>query len=145
MMPETKNLTLIKPNENTPFHIDFAWWKERDQNWHVDLKSMLCSEHQDLGNAYSEEKMIDWVDPDTGEVTEMDGLQHLVTSHCAKQEGFLTDHTTMVDAVFRTFLSNGNTPLSAKELSQTMARPSDLILRTIAGARIYKGIRPFTK
>lgn len=138
-------MTLIKPNEDTPFQIDFAWWKEMDQNWHVDLKSMLCAEHQTLAENFSDDKMVDWVDPATGEVTEMDGLQHLVTNHCAKQEGFLTEHTTLVDAVFRTFLSNGNLPLSAKELSTLTARSPELILRTIAGARIYKGIRPATK
>jgi hypothetical protein len=29
--------SLIKPNLNTPFHIDFSWWKENDNNWRIFL------------------------------------------------------------------------------------------------------------
>ena len=36
----------------------------------------------------TDEEMIDWVDPETAEVTQVDGIQHILISHCAKQEGF---------------------------------------------------------
>lgn len=143
-MTDQNRLRLIKPNENTPFHIDFAWWKEMDQNWHVDLRGMLCQEHKEMFTSISEDQLIDWIDPDTAEIKQMDGLQHIITTHCAKNADYSTTHTTLVDAVFRTFLANGNIPLSSKELGQNLARSTEMILRTLAGPRVYKGIRPFT-
>ena len=142
-MMEFKRMSLIKPNTSTPFHIDFEWWKEMDRNWRVDLRGLLCAEHQEALNTFPEDQMIDWVDPETAEVKQMDGLQYIVTSHCARQDEFLTEHTTVVDAVFRTLLSNGNTPMSAEEFSNYLSRPAEIILRTLAGPRVYKGIRPF--
>jgi len=38
---------------------------------------------------------------------------------------------------------NGNTPMSAEDLSKRLGRPADTILRTIAGPRVYRGLRPF--
>jgi len=49
----------------------------------------------------------------------------------------------MVEAVFRVFLVNGNIPMSAEDLGKKLNRPADTILRTIAGPRVYRGLRPF--
>jgi len=142
-MTDMKRMNLIKPSINTPFHIDFDWWKEMDQNWRVDLRGLLCAEHQEEMKAFPEDQLIDWVDPETAEVKPMDGLQHLVSSHCALQDDFLTDHTTLVDAVFRTLMSNGNKPTSPQEFGNYLGRSPETILKTLAGPRVYKGIRPF--
>ena len=142
-MSELKRMSLIKPNINTLFHLDFEWWKGMDRNWRVDLRGLLCLEHKEAFGSFPEDQMIDWVDPETAEVKSMDGLQYLITNHCALQNEFLNEHTTMVDAVFRTFLSNGNTPMSAGELSKYLGRPAELILKTLGGSNVYKGIRPF--
>ena len=141
-MDEFKKNRLVKPGLNTPFHIDFDWWKDNDRNWRVDLRGMLCETHQNLMVDFPEGQMIDWIDPDTAEVKLMDGLLHILTSHCANQEAFLTENTTLVDAVFRTFISNGNSPMTPNEISSSLGRPSNIILRTFAGPRVYKGIRP---
>jgi hypothetical protein len=85
---------------------------------------------------------VDWVDPETAEVQAVDGLQQILITHCAKQEGFLTEHTTVVDAVFRMLLANGNSPLTPTDLGARLSRPADTILRTLAGPQVYKGIRP---
>jgi hypothetical protein len=63
-------------------------------------------------------------------------------THCAKQPEFLTEHTTLVDAVFRTLLANGNMPMSPNELAKHLGRPAETILRTLAGNTVYKGLRP---
>ena len=141
---ETKRFSLVKPTLDTPFHIDFLWWKQHDTSWRVFLQGYLCPHHQlTLGNLNLEET-IDWIDAETAEVQPVDGLQHILITHCARQEGFLTDHTTMVDAVFRIFLANGNAPLSPNELGTLLKRPPETILRTLAGIQVYKGIRPCT-
>jgi hypothetical protein len=142
-MSELRKFSLVKPTIQTPFHIDFDWWRANDENWHVALMSMLCPEHQAAFTNLSEGQMIDWVDPDTAEVRQMDGLQYILIQHCAKQAEFLNAHTVMVEAIFRLLLANGNSPLSAEELSTRLNRPADTILKTIAGPRVYNGLRPY--
>ena len=137
--------SLVKPTITTPFKIDFDWWKNHDRDWRVYLRSFLCEEHQKVFENMSNDELIDWVDPDTAEVTQVDGLQHILISHCARQEGFLTEKMALVDSVFRVFLSNGNKPLTVEQLSEILDRPPETILRTFSGIRVYKGIRPVLK
>lgn len=142
-MDEVKRVSLIKPTLQTPFHIDFDWWRANDNNWHIALQSLLCPEHQEAYASVPEGQMIDWVDPETAEVRQLEGVQNTLISHCAKQPGFLDEHTALVDAIFRLLLANGNTPMSVEELGARLNRPSNTILKTIAGPRIYKGLKPF--
>ncbi len=136
-------MSLLKPTVKTPFHIDFDWWKQNERDWHVFLRSLLCSEHQEVFAEMEEGGMIDWIDPMTAEVKPVDGIQHAVMSHCALLPEFTDVHTAIVEAIFRNFLVNGNVPLSAEDLSRKLGRPADTILRTIAGPRVYRGLRPY--
>ncbi len=142
-MSEVKKFSLIKPTLQTPFHIDFEWWRINDTNWHVALQSLLCLEHQEAFAGLPEGQMIDWVDPESAEVRQLDGLQNTLIIHCAQQPGFLDEHTALVDAIFRLLLANANTPMSVEELGARLNRPADMILKTIAGPRVYKGLRPY--
>lgn len=135
-------MSLLKPNAQTPFHIDFDWWKQNERDWHVFLRSLLCAEHQEAFADMDVSSMIDWIDPQTAEVKQVDGVQHTLMSHCALMPEFLTERTAMVEAVFRIFLTNGNIPLTVEELGKRLGRPADTILRTIAGPRVYRGLRP---
>ena len=78
-------------------------------------------------------------------MTRVDGLQHVLQVHCSKQPGYINAHLSLVDAVFRVFLANGNMPLTCGELGSIIGRPPERILRTLAGRRVYKGIRPVQK
>ena len=139
---DSKRSSLVKPTLVTPFKIDFEWWKNNDRDWRVYLRSFLCDDHQTIFENLNNDETIDWVDPNTAEVTQVDGLQHVLITHCARQESFLTDKMALVDSVFRVFLSNGNKPLNANELGDILNRPAETILRTFSGMRVYKGIRP---
>jgi hypothetical protein len=135
-------MSLIKPSLQTRFHVDFDWWKQNENDWHVHLRSLLCPEHREKLLDMPTGVMIDFVDPETAEVRQMDGLQQVILTHCARQTEFVTGQTQLVEAVFRIFLSNGNSPLSATELAERLNRPANTILITLSGARVYKGIRP---
>jgi len=135
-------MSLLKPNTKTPFHIDFDWWKQNERDWHVFLRSFLCEEHQQAFAEIEEGELIDWIDPETAEVKQVDGVQHALISHCALLPEFLSERTAMVESVFRTFLANGNIAMSADELGKRLGRPADTILKTISGARVYRGLRP---
>jgi hypothetical protein len=141
-MPEVKRMSLVKPTLQTRFHIDFSWWGEQDRDLRVYLQSLLCPEHQAAFAELPDDHLVDFIDPSTAEVQRVDGLQHVLISHCAGCEGFITPQTTLVDAVFRTFLANGNNPMSPNELAAQLKRQPDLILRTLTGERVYRGLRP---
>jgi len=141
---EGKRPSLVKPSVNTPFHVDFEWWQKSERDWHVYLRTLLCSEHQEAFANMEEGQTIDWVDPVTAEVKAVEGVQNTLMTHCVKQPGFLTAQTALVEAVFRLFLSNGNMPMTSSEMGAKLNRPPETILRTLAGARVYKGIRPYT-
>jgi hypothetical protein len=135
-------MSLLKPSLHTPFHIDFDWWEHNDRNWHVYLRSLLCPEHQQVLADVAEDAAIDWVNPRTGEVQPVNGVQHALMSHCALLPEFLDEHTMVVEAVFRVFLANGNQPMSAQQLAEKLNRPAQILLRTLAGPRVYRGLRP---
>jgi hypothetical protein len=136
-------MSLLKPSVQTPFHIDFDWWVQNDRDWHVYLRSLLCQEHQEALADVQEGALLDWIDPRTAEVKSVDGIQHALMTHCALQPDFVNEHTTIVEAVFRIFLVNGNQPMTAQELSKKLNRPAEIILRTLAGPRVYRGLRPY--
>jgi hypothetical protein len=141
-LPDMKRSSRVRPTTQTHFHIDFNWWQERDRDWRVFLQSLLCQEHQQAFAELPEDHLVDFVDPVNAEVKRVDGLQHVLITHCAKQNGFISPHTTLVDAIFRTFLASGNMPMTPMELSQQSGRSADLILRVMTGERIYRGLRP---
>jgi hypothetical protein len=135
-------MSLLKPSAQTPFHIDFDWWKKNEHDWHVFLRSLLCPDHQEAFANIEEGELIDWIDPETAEVKPVDGVQHALMSHCALLPEFTGERTAMVEAVFRVFLVNGNIPMSAEELGKRLGRPANIILKTISGPRVYRGLRP---
>lgn len=143
MIEGKKRLSIVKPTVNTPFHVDFEWWKKNERDWHVYLRSLLCAEHQEIFLDAEEGLTIDWVDPVTAEVKPVEGIQNALMTHCVKQPDFLTQQTALVEAAFRLFLTNGNVPLSSNDMGARLNRSPDIILRTLAGPRVYKGIRPY--
>jgi hypothetical protein len=144
-MNEAKRFSLVKPTLETPFHIDFDWWKQHDNNWRIFLHGYLCPEHQAAFADTGQEIRVDWVDPETAEVRTVDGLLQTLMSHCARQPEFGSTSSALVDSVFRTLLANGNAPMTPVQLSESVHRPPDTILRTLSGMQVYKGIRPFNK
>jgi hypothetical protein len=133
----------VRPVLDTPFHIDYEWWKREEQS--QDLRSYLITQllpdqRKTFENGQNEGD-IDWIDPETAEVRRIDALQQALAK-AAQDAQWITNQTTLVDAVFRVFLANGNKPLSSNELGKLINKPANTILRTLSGATIYKGLRP---
>ena len=134
--------SLVRPTVQTYFHIDHEWWERAGRELEVYLRDHLCTEHQ---KAYDESQpglRVDHVDPQSGEVTAIDRFQHLLITHCSQQSDYVTPHMSLINAIFRIFLANANMPMTPEELSQRTGRSPQMILRTLSGPRIYKGIRP---
>lgn len=140
---EVRKLSLIKPGLDTPFHIDFNWWSQNDREWRVHLRSLLTEEELErFSNIIDGDELVDWVDPETAQVHQVDGLQHVVIMHTSQKEDFLSEHTAMVEAIFRLLLKNGNSPMTPTEIADELRRDPKQILRTLSGVRVYRGIRP---
>ncbi len=133
---------LVKPTLDTPFHIDYVWWERKGLHIGVELRTHLCQEHRAIFGEHFDLEKIDWVDEKTGQVRQVDGLQHVLQVHCSKQPDYINENLSLIDMIFRVFLANGNTPLNCRDLSGLTGHLPEKILRTISGRRVYKGIRP---
>jgi hypothetical protein len=131
-----------KPSVKTKFHIDFDWWEQQGRNFRVELMNHLCVECQQRLADYQEAELVDWVDQRTAEVTQVDGLWHSLRGCCSRKPDYVSPRTPLATAIFRTFLSNGNQPLSPAELEELLGRPADKTLRLIGGFQVYNGIKP---
>ena len=132
---------LIKPNVETKFYIDYDWWEQSRDDLQIYLLTHLTPEQQQLLEQSNLNEVFDYVDPETGEVFQVDTLR-LAIRESAKRDDFISGHIGLIDSVFRALLINGNKPLSALELAQVTRRNAATILKTIGGVRIYRGIRP---
>jgi len=134
----------VRPSLDTKFHIDFDWWNEQGKSLRVTLASHLCAACHKK-HADDAPQAMDWVDPQTGEVKQVDVLWHTLRTCCSQQKGFITPQTPLTTAVFLSLVANDNTPMTPVELHQMLApRSADLILRTIGRRQIYYGIKPIT-
>ena len=131
----------VKPTLDTRFHVDYEWWNREDRDLRVYLLSHLDASTRELFTERRDSEEVDWVDEETAEVYQVDALQRALRD-ATQREDFVTTHTSLVDAVFRVFLANNNTPLTPVELGERIDRPPMTILRTLAGANVYQGIRP---
>ena len=132
-----------RPTVETKFHIDMGWWERNQRDIRVYIREALCEECRAQFASYANGQEIDAVDEQTGEVTQVDGLWHSLRTCCSTKPGFITPDIPILDAIFRTFLANGNQPLSVNELYEKLDhRPPATLLRMLTAGPVYLGIRP---
>ncbi|MBN1121439.1 MAG: hypothetical protein JXJ17_10185 [Anaerolineae bacterium] len=134
---------LNKPTMSTRFFVDEEWWKQSDKDFRLEL-NRLCEEY--AGEPMPEkagDPSIDWVDPLTARVVRVDpSMYHFLTACCVHPD-FITERTTLIEAVFRALVAAANVPMTPVELSARIGRPADTIYKTLAGRKVFKGIRPY--
>ena len=140
--PSPSALALAKPTVETPFHIDYEWWERNGLDTEIEISSHLCPRHRDVFSEHAGKTKVDWVDEQTGEVKRVNGPQHALQVHCCHESDFLSEDLPLVDVILRVLLANGNAPQTCTELAITTGYTPQRILRTLAGGRVYKGIRP---
>jgi len=132
----------VKPTLDTKFHIDFSWWQEKEQNLRAYLLSHVCPECAEQVEQ-SEDQTFDWIDPETGQVFQIDMLWHIIQTHCSQDPSFFDSRIPLTSAIFRTFIVGDNTPLTPVEIHEHVDKKDPkLILRTIGGRVVYQGIKP---
>lgn len=132
-----------RPTLKTPFHIDWQWWRENDPNYRYSLFEQLCEGCRQRYPAPADVGEVDWVDPETAEVTKADALMMCLQEHCAQDESFISQSLPLTAAVLRLFLQQGNRPMTPEEINQYIYwRPARTILKVIGGRTVHYGIRP---
>ena len=142
-MSPGKPSRIVKPTLDTKFHIDYEWWERKSEDLRSYLLTHLPSDERERFINTTVERIVDYIDPDTGEVFRVNELG-LAIQEASKEPDFINPQTSMVDSVFRVFLSNGNIPQSPRELGEKTDREPSTILRTLGGIKVYRGIRPYT-
>ncbi len=132
----------IKPALDTPFHIDYNWWTEQGLDLNVQLLQHLSPELRELYAGQRLGDRIDLIDWETGEVQQVEGLQYLIATRCSKDPGYIMQAPTLLEAIFRVFLSNGNHPLTPRALAPLVGHTSEQVLRVLSGSTVRKGLRP---
>jgi hypothetical protein len=134
---------LRKPTVDTPFHIDYTWFERSGEDLRLIILNQLPAEIREKMSQQSGESVtIDYVDPVTAEVTQLDELGAALRE-AARDANFISPHTPVVDSVFRVFLANGNEPLTPAQLEERIGKSAATILKTLSnGTVVYKGIRP---
>jgi hypothetical protein len=133
---------LIKPTLETHYHIDYSWWERNNkEDLRIYLLSHLPPEIRERMAQQEAGSVIDYIDPETGEVRTLDELGRALQD-AAQAPDFINPYTSVVDSIFRVFLANGNKPMTPRELADAIGRPAASILKMLSGAQVYKGIRP---
>jgi len=143
--PDLALAQFIKPTLDTLFHIDYSWWEQQGLDLNVKLVSHLCPEHRNAYEGRPVGDKIDWVDWETGEVTPVEGLQYIITTHCSKEPGYVVQAPTMVEAIFRAFLSKSNEPMTPRMLGPMVGRLPEQVLRLLSSRRVRLGLRPILR
>jgi hypothetical protein len=133
----------LRPSIDTKFHIDFSWWEKQNKDIRVFMRELLCPESQEAAAAAPDKQMVDMVDPETAEVTQVDALWEAIRACCSLKPGYIAEDTPILDSIFRVFIANGNQPLSISELHERLdKKPADVILRLLTRGQVYMGIKP---
>ncbi len=128
---------------NTKFHIDFSWWEKQHKEIRILMKDLLCPQCREAVGSFSEMRMVDALDPETAEVTKVDAVWEAIRVCCSSKPDYITPDTPLLESIFRTFLANGNKPLSVLELHERLdKKPPETILRMLTKGQIYLGIKP---
>jgi acetate kinase len=75
-MPIPKPSALIKPTLDTKFYIDYEWWERSQEDLRHYVLSHLLPEQRERLSQTHEERSVDYMDPETGELVLTDAELH---------------------------------------------------------------------
>lgn len=132
-----------RPTLDTMFVIDYDWWGREGKDFNSTM-TRLCNEHgYEIPEDDDLSATVDFVDPETAQVFRIRKIVYHVVKGCGDAPDFLTERTSLTEAIFRALLISGNQPLTVRELAERTGRDANTILRTLSGQRIYQGIRRY--
>ncbi len=137
---------IARPDTNTLFYIDPTWFEKNGRDLREEMHAALCQECRAIYPTPADARVVDRVNPQTGEVTRVDALWECLADHCAHKPEFITPTTPLMTAIFRALLANGNNPMSPEQLYKRVGKSNAAgILRVLLSADIENGVMPFEK
>jgi hypothetical protein len=132
-----------RPTLDTPFHVDWEWWQANESNYRFYLYEQLCDACRQRFSIDEDAVAVDWIDPDTAEVTQnADAWLICLMKHCSDEPNYLSADLPLAAAIFRALLSNQNKAQTPRQLAKLLPwRDARTILRIIGGRRTHYGIR----
>jgi hypothetical protein len=135
---------VARPDTKTLFHIDLKWFELNGRDLREAMHEALCDECRARYPSYADVRVVDRVNPQTGEVTRADALWESIVDHCSLRPAFITPATPLTAAIFRALLANGNQPMSSEQLQKRAGKGSAMaILKLLMGSEIENGVVPF--
>jgi hypothetical protein len=135
-------MKIYRPTENTRFHVDYSWFEAQGVDVNVLIRKTLTAEQQERLGEDAEKIVFDYIDDATAEVRAENQVVHTIRTESAADPNFISARTPVWEGAFRTFLLNGNNPLTALELAQILKRKPAEIVAQLSGRVIYNGVRP---
>ncbi|PJF47511.1 MAG: hypothetical protein D6709_07030 [Chloroflexi bacterium] len=135
-------MKLLRPTENTPFHIDYSWFEKNGQDVNVLIYKCLTPEQQERLAGLPTDEALDFVDEATGEVRRVTRAMQMIRAERANDATFISPRLPLAESVFRVFLLNDNQPLTPVELAARIGRKPSEILAQLGGRTVYNGVRP---
>ncbi len=128
---------------NTKFYIDLDYWKSQGRDFREQLYEELCDECRRL-YPLEEQRIVDRVDPRTGQVERWDALWECITDLCGQQPDFVSPKMPLTRSIFRALMANGNRPLSAAELHKRIGKgtPQVILKELLSPEMELEGITP---
>ncbi len=124
---------------HTPFHIDLHWWQVQGRSFSRFLVEILGSDEV----AAPPEGPLDYIDPATAEIYQMDPLWVRVLVERAHKPDYISRTTPMTNALLRALVENLNQPMSAVEMHRRINRSNpQTLLRVLQAAHTQYGIVP---
>lgn len=112
---------LARLDVNSKFQIDLEWWARAGRDFRVEVLEALCDECR-AEYASEQVRLVDRVDPETGEVSRIDIAWDCLVDVCSTKPKFINPAMPMTRLIFRAFLASGNRPLSATEVHQRIRK-----------------------
>ena len=137
------NYKMMQPNLDTPFQIDWDWFKQG----HIDAKSVVQNQlsykwRERFDNGL-EIKEVDYINPDTGEVSQTTNMHEVILSECQWEPDYITRDMPLLQSILRLFLANNNQPMTVTEIARRLERhDSQVILQVLTVGPIENGIIP---
>ncbi len=97
------------------FYIDLKYWEERGRDFRQELYDLLCAECKQM-YSLEEHRMVDHVDPETGQVTRLDALLDCASAVCAESPDFVNPKMPLTRAIIRAFIAAGNVPQTPEQI-----------------------------
>lgn len=136
-------LDLLRPTVETPFAIDWDWFKKHGIDAQLAVRSQLCQQCRREFDQGAPIEEVDWVDPNSGEVFRVDSLREHIMAHCQWKPDYITTATPLATGIFRALLANNNRPLSPVQLAQRLGRSDpETILRVLTRGETKNGVVP---